>query len=164
MALDYRTIFSELNKAKIDYLVVGGLAVNFYGIPRMTYDMDLMIALNSENISKLVSRLTDWGYRPRVPANPKDLIDEKERQTWISEKNMKAFSFFHEKEAIGEIDILIDLPAPYEEFRKRAMLFDLEGTKVPVISIQDLIELKSRAGRQQDLSDVQHLKGILGEE
>jgi len=164
MGLDYKTIFSELNKAKIDYLVVGGLAVNFYGIPRMTYDMDLMIALNSENISKLVSRLTDWGYRPRVPVNPKDLTDEKKRGSWIFEKNMKAFSFYHEKEAIGEIDLLIDLPAPYGEFRKRAMVFDIEGTKVPVISIQDLIDLKSRAGRQQDFSDVEHLKSILEEE
>jgi len=35
MNLDYRKIFKELNKAKIDYLVVGGLAGNFHGIPRI---------------------------------------------------------------------------------------------------------------------------------
>ena len=41
MNLDYKKIFKGLNSAGIDYLVVGGLAVNFHGIPRMTYDMDI---------------------------------------------------------------------------------------------------------------------------
>jgi predicted nucleotidyltransferase len=163
MTLDYRTIFKDMNEAGVDYMLVGGLAVNFYGIPRMTYDVDLMIALNPENILKLVSRLSDWGYQPSVPVNPKDLADEKKRRIWIREKNMKAFSFYHEKEAIGEIDVLIDLPVPYEELRERAKVFDVEGTRVPVVSVQDLIDLKLRAGRQQDLSDAEHLKTVLEE-
>ena len=163
MTLDYRTIFKDMNEAGVDYMLVGGLAVNFYGIPRMTYDLDLMIALIPENILKLVSRLSEWGYQPRAPINPRELADEKKRGLWIREKNMKAFSFYHEKEAIGEIDILIDLPVPYVELRARARVFDIEGTRVPVVSVQDLIDLKLRAGRQQDLSDVEHLKTVLEE-
>jgi hypothetical protein len=58
MELDYQTIFREFNRLEIDYLVVGGLAVNFHGVPRMTYDIDLMILLQSENILKLLSQLT----------------------------------------------------------------------------------------------------------
>ena len=50
MELDYKAIFKELNEAGIDYLVVGGLAVNFHGIPRMTYDIDLMILPEPGNI------------------------------------------------------------------------------------------------------------------
>jgi len=161
MTLDYRTLFKDMNEAGVDYMLVGGVAVNFYGIPRMTYDLDLMIALNPENILKLLSRLSDWGYKPRAPVNPRDLVDEKKRRTWVREKNMKAFSFYHEKEAIGEIDVLIDLPMPYEELRERAKVFDVEGTRVPVVSGQDLIDLKLRAGRQQDLSDAEHLKTVL---
>jgi hypothetical protein len=64
MTLDYRTIFKDMNEASVDYIIVGGLAVNFYGVPRMTYDLDLMIALNPENILKLVSRFSAWGYQP----------------------------------------------------------------------------------------------------
>ena len=52
--LDYKSIFKELNRLKINYLVVGGLAVNFHGVPRMTYDIDLMILLKSDNILKLI--------------------------------------------------------------------------------------------------------------
>jgi len=50
---------------------------------------------------------------------------------------------------------------PYEELRARARVFDIEGTRVPVVSVQDLIDLKRRAGRQQDVSDVEHLKAVL---
>jgi hypothetical protein len=43
-----------------------------------------------------------------------------------------------------------------------ALMSDLEGVRVPVVSVLDLIEMKMQAGRQQDLSDVEHLKIILG--
>jgi hypothetical protein len=42
MNLDYKKLFKGLSRAGIDYLVVGGLAVNFHGNPRMTCDLDLM--------------------------------------------------------------------------------------------------------------------------
>lgn len=70
MDLDYKNIFKELNELATDYLVVGGLAVNFHGIPRMTYDIDLMINLQPENILKLVTKFTQWGYRPKIPVDP----------------------------------------------------------------------------------------------
>jgi hypothetical protein len=60
MELDFQTVFKELNGVGIDYLVVGGLAVNLHGVPRMTYDIDLMVLLESENILKVVSKLTQW--------------------------------------------------------------------------------------------------------
>jgi predicted nucleotidyltransferase len=163
MTFDYRTLFKELNKAGVEYLLIGGVAVNFYGVPRMTYDLDLVIALNSENILKLLDRLSDWGYKPRAPVDPRDMTDARKRAIWIREKNMKAFSFYHQEEAIGEIDVLIDLPTPYEELKGRAKVFDIEGTRVPVVSVQDLIDLKLRAGRQQDLSDAKHLRTVLEE-
>jgi hypothetical protein len=93
--------------------VVEGLAVNFHGVPRMTYDVDLMILPKSENISKLISNLTDWGYRPKIPINPIDLADEAKRNSWIQEKGMKAVNFYSETLPIGEIDIIFDSPIPY---------------------------------------------------
>jgi predicted nucleotidyltransferase len=163
MELDYQTIFAELNEERIDYVVVGGLAVNLHGIPRMTYDIDLIISLDTENIMKTVARLKSWGYLPRAPVKAKDLADREKRNSWIEEKNMKAFTFFNEKEPVGEIDLLIDSPIPYGELRKRAVIFDILGTKVPVISVPDLIELKRNTGRKQDRSDVEHLRSLLEE-
>jgi hypothetical protein len=161
MELDFQTIFRELNSLGIDYLVVGGLAVNFHGVPRMTYDIDLMVHLEPENILKLVTKLTQWGYKPKIPVDPRDLADEMKRNSWIFEKGMKALNFYSETLPIGEIDIIIDTPIPYEELRNRAIRIELQDERIPVVSIHDLIELKLRAGRKQDLADVEHLRMVL---
>ena len=158
--LDYQSIFKELNRQNIDYIVVGGLAVNFHGVPRMTYDIDLMILLDSQNIRNTLSVLSGWGYRARAPVDPGDLIDEEKRAAYIREKHMKAFSFYHDTQAIGEIDLVIDTPLPYEEMKMRAVKVNLGGVQIPVVSKKDLIKLKRRSGRKQDLSDVESLEKI----
>ena len=86
--LDYEGIFRGLNQIQVEYIVVGGLAVNFHGIPRMTYDIDLMISLEPKNILKLVSTLTAWGYRPKAPVEPDELADEAKRRSWVEDKGM----------------------------------------------------------------------------
>jgi hypothetical protein len=196
MDLDYQTIFRKFNKLGIDYLVVGGLAVNFHGVPRMTYNIDLMILLQSENILRLVSQLTRWGYKPKIPIDPRDLADEKKRNSWIRDKEMKAlagkcpanpalyagsrgttkneisfpgsddlwagsFNFYSEKLPIGEIDLIFQSPIPYDKLKERSVKVELQEEKVPLISIHDLIELKVKAGRKQDLTDAEHLRRIL---
>ena len=158
--LDYQTIFKKLNQKKIDYLVVGGLAVNLHGIPRMTYDLDLMILLEPENILEIVAFLSKLGYRPRVPVDPKELADGEKRNSWIEEKNMKAFTFCSDKQPLGEIDLLIDSPVPYSQLKKRAITIEVQGTSIPVVSIPDLIRLKQKTGRKQDISDIQLLKKV----
>jgi predicted nucleotidyltransferase len=161
MDLDYQSIFKELNELGVDYLVMGGLAVNFHGIPRMTYDVDLLILLNPENILKAVGKVTQWGYRPKVPVDPRDLADEAKRSSWIREKGMKALSFYSEDLAIAEIDLVFDSPIPFEQLKSRAVIFELKDAKVPIVSVPDLIRLKLHAGRKQDLADAEHLRMIL---
>lgn len=74
---------------------------------------------------------------------------------------MKALNFYSETLPIGEIDIVIDSPIPYDELKGRAIKIELQDEKIPTVSIHDLIELKLRAGRKQDLADVEHLRMIL---
>jgi hypothetical protein len=159
--LDYKAIFKELNKLKINYLVVGGLALNFHGVPRMTYDIDLMILPQPDNILRLVTKLTQWGYKPKIPVDPRDLADEAKRSIWIQNKGMKPLNFYSGKLPIGEIDLVFDSPLPYDRLQKRAVKIELQGERIPTISIHDLIELKLLAGRKQDLADIESLKTIL---
>lgn len=161
LEINYQTIFRSLNRQKIDYIVAGGVAVNFHGIPRMTYDLDLMILLERENIERIISILLTWGYKPRAPVDPYDLAIEEKRSEWIKDKRMVAFNFYSDIYPIAEIDLIIDSPISYEKLQKRAASFDVEGESVTVISIVDLIELKLQSKREQDLSDVRHLKMIL---
>ena len=158
MDLDYKTIFRQLNESGVDYLVVGGLAVNFHGIPRMTYDIDLMILVESSNILKTVNTITGWGYKPKISVNPRELADQKKREGWVKEKGMKAFNFYSETLPIGEIDIVIDSPIPYRDLKSRAIEIQIQEIAIPTVSLRDLISLKMTAGRKQDLSDVEYLK------
>jgi predicted nucleotidyltransferase len=59
------------------------------------------------------------------------------------------------------LDIIFDSPIPYDELKKRVVMIEISGKRIPTISIPDLIKLKERSGRKQDLSDVEYLKMIL---
>ncbi len=49
----YFEILEGLYKSKVRYLVVGGLSVNLYGVPRVTQDIDIVIAMDRENVLKI---------------------------------------------------------------------------------------------------------------
>jgi predicted nucleotidyltransferase len=74
---------------------------------------------------------------------------------------MKALNFYSEKLPIGEIDLVFDSPIPYDKLKSGAVKIEFQWGRIPVVSIRDLIELKQRAGRKQDLADVEHLKLLL---
>ncbi len=149
--MQYDAIFRKFNELGIEYIVVGGLAVNFQGVPRLTYDIDLLIYFSQKNVKKLVKQLLEWGYKPNIQVNPFDFADETIRKRWITEKNMKAFNFFNEKLPIAEIDIIIDSPVNYSQAKKDIINVKLYDLEIPVISIPDLIKMKKFAGRKQDL-------------
>ncbi|MDA3792363.1 MAG: hypothetical protein PF545_01730 [Elusimicrobia bacterium] len=73
--LDYIEIFREFNKKKIKYIVCGGLAVNLYAIPRMTYDIDILLKMTDDNLSKYIKLLKKWGFSPKQPVKIEDFAD-----------------------------------------------------------------------------------------
>ncbi|MFC1668552.1 nucleotidyl transferase AbiEii/AbiGii toxin family protein [Chlamydiota bacterium] len=158
--MDYLSIFKTLNELNIDYVVVGGLAVNFLGIPRMTYDIDIIINLDDENIKKIIKQFIHWGYKPKIPINPIDFAKKEIRQEWIEQKNMHALCFYSDKYPLSEIDILIKFPLSYKEIKVNAQLIDLNGLMIPTICKDDLITMKTYSSRKQDFADIENLKKI----
>lgn len=158
--LDYLGIFKKFNEEGVRYLVVGGLAMNLLGVPRVTYDIDILIDLEDDNIEALMKLMKEWGFKPKVPVNVMDFADRSKRDEWIATKNMKAFNLVNAKWALSEIDIIIDAPIAYPEARKRAKKITVQGVPIPVISIDDLIKMKQAAGREMDKADVQYLKKV----
>lgn len=159
--LDYLGIFKEFNKKRIKYIVVGGLAVNFYGIPRITYDIDLLLYLEDKNLNKFLSLIRQWGFKPKVPVNIMDFAKKKNRQDWIRNKNMKAFNLINPDWAIREIDIIINTPVDYKRAIKNIKYTQLYGVSIPTISVNDLILMKTKSYRKQDKEDIKNLKKIL---
>lgn len=156
--LDYLAIFKKLNEKRIRYIVVGGIAVNLYGIPRMTYDIDLLLDLEEKNIENFLRLLKDWGFKPKVHVNIMDFANKDNREDWIKNKNMKAFNLVNQKGVLSEIDIIIDSPIDYAKGHKNAKTIILQGVRIPVVAIDDLIAMKQVTGRQQDEADIRYLR------
>jgi len=57
----YLELFRALDREKVRYLVVGGVAVNLHGIGRLTVDVDVMLALDSENLGRFVAVIRPGG-------------------------------------------------------------------------------------------------------
>ena len=75
----YKEIFATLNAQGVRYLVVGGVAMNLHGVPRMTYDLDLMLALDIKNIQAAWKVLSSLGFQPRVPVTVSEFSDSQKR-------------------------------------------------------------------------------------
>lgn len=162
--LDYLGIFKELNKEKIKYIVVGGMAVNFYGIPRMTYDIDLLLDLDDKNLKRFLKLMKEWNFKPKVPVDIMDFANKRKRNDWIKNKNMKAFNLVNPAWAISEIDIIINTPVDYKKAVKNLKFIKFQDVSVPTMSINDLILMKRESGRKQDKEDINNLKKILNED
>jgi len=155
----YQEALSELNRRRVKYLVVGGVAVNLWGAQRLTHDLDLLVDLTPTNLRRLVAALGGLGYIPRVPVNPKQLAERRVRLQWIREKNMKVFSFCHPSNPLQVVDILI-ADGRYGRFAKRQGSAQVGSLRVPLVSIEDLITMKSDAGRKQDRADAALLRKV----
>lgn len=156
----FEKIFRELNKAKIKYLVVGGVAVNLYGYVRMTGDLDLLILLNKENISKMDTLMKKMKYSERLPVSVLSLGDEKQVKKWLKEKNMMAYTFNPPPNQLLQIDIIIEESLKFAAFDKNKTIKRMGRVNIPVVGIQDIITMKKRAKRTKDLVDIEVLKHL----
>ena len=163
LPMQFLELLKEVEKAKVRYLVVGGIAVNLHGVIRPTQDIDFIVYLERNNLLRFIQLMNRLGYRPRVPVRPEELADEKKRRDWGQHKNMIVFSFYHPQDMMKVIDVFIKHPLPFEGMYKRRVQISLGDLDISVISIPDLIKIKGKANRLQDRSDIAALKQVMKE-
>ena len=156
----YFEILEGLYKSKVRYLIAGGLSVNLYGVPRVTQDIDIVIAMDRENVLKITSLLKELGYVPRLPVNPEDLANPDKVKDWIENKNLKAFSFYHKKDNYKVIDIVLVHPLDFEKSFINRTVKRAKDIDIYLASIDDVIKMKEFSGRTQDLSDIEMLNKV----
>ena len=154
----YLEILEGLYEKKIRYLIVGGLSVNLYGVPRLTQDIDIIISTDRENILKIITLLKNHGYVPRLPVNPEDLADFDKMKDWVENRNLKAFSFYHKKDIYKVVDIVLVHPLDFEKSFKNRTVKRVKDIEIYLASIDDVIKTKLFSGRAQDISDIEMLK------
>lgn len=157
---EYEEIFRALGKARVRYLVVGGVAVMLHGVPRVTADLDLMPDFEEGNMLRLVKALAKSGLRPMIPESPEAIADPGNRARWVREKHMIVLRFQDWKRAYRLVDVFVRHPVPFERAYARRLRIPLFRCSAPVASARDLIAMKRKAGRDRDLYDIAALRRL----
>jgi hypothetical protein len=138
--------------------VADGLAVNAHGYGRMTFDVDLVIQLETGNVERAMQALASLTFRPFVPVPAKDFADPAIRESWIREKNMVVFQMYSDQHPETRIDIFVKEPFNFDVEYDQALIDEVApGLSVRFVGIEALIEMKKAAGREKDLEDIRQL-------
>lgn len=154
-------IVRALNEAKVQYLIVGGLAVNAHGYERLTIDLDVVIGLDSDNIIRGLRALEAIDYHMAIPVSPEQFADPALREQWQREKGMVVLRLWSDQHRRTPIDVFIREPFDFQrEYQVAQWQTIFEKVKAPVISYQALLKMKIEAGRPKDLIDVEKLQKL----
>lgn len=138
---DFKEFLKLLNSREVEYLLIGGYAVNYYGYPRATADMDIWIGINPRNAEKLAQVLHQFGF-PQATA---DLFQKREKVIRMGVPPIRIEIF---TSVSG-----VDFGASFQNRTTAA----IDGVPVNLISMADLKVNKTASGRLKDLADLEQL-------
>ena len=153
--VEIEDIVAVLAKHEVTYLLCGGFAVSLYATPRITADIDILLHFEHENVQRFMAAIDELQYKNQLPLQFEVLVDEETRRKYIAERNLIAYSFYSTLRGRMTLDVLVDVPIPFEELWQRKQIRTSEnGYPVQLIGREDLIRLKEYAGREQDKADI----------
>ncbi|MCX7156855.1 MAG: hypothetical protein NTW45_10500 [Rhodocyclales bacterium] len=153
-------LIKGLTDAEVDFVLVGGLAVALHGYQRVTMDVDVVLAMEPDNLRRFVDNAKAAGLQPVIPvpidslANP-DLIEQ-----WYREKGMLAFALRGPDMMATVIDVLVRPVVSFADLKRDAVLVPVGTLTVPVASIEHLIAMKTGTGRGKDAIDIEELRKL----
>ena len=159
--MEIKKIFDILNRYNVKYLVCGGLAVNIYGIPRMTADIDLLLDFEETNILNFEKATKYLLFQSVIPLSINTFVKKEDRLKAIKDKNLIAYSYFNSQAGFMNLDVLLDTPIEFDILWKNKTDRLLGETVIHLVRIEDLIELKKYANRIQDQNDVLLLSKLI---
>jgi predicted nucleotidyltransferase len=134
-----------LEEGQVEYLIIGGVAVNIHGFQRATGDLDIWFNPSNENFQRLLICFEKLGY---------DISDFNKSTKNLSETiiRLPLESFY--------IEMLpfLDGKSEFYSVHKKADSITVEGLNVKVISYEDLIICKANVHRAKDLEDIAQLE------
>jgi hypothetical protein len=156
-AFDPLRALGALVKRKVRFVLIGGFGARLHGSPTVTNDLDLCYARDQANLEAMAKALQYLHAQLRgAPPDVPFVLDA---------RTLRAGDHFTFVTDAGSLDIL-GTPSGvsrFEELDRAAVEMDLDGLRVRVASIDDLIRMKQAAARPKDLIEVEIL-GALREE
>ena len=137
---DYEELLSLLNKNKVKYSIIGAFAVGFYGKPRYTKDMDILVEPSPKNAKRIVNALKEFGFGSLE----------------LSEKDFtKKGSIIQLGYEPVRVDILTSIEGcDFSQVWKNRTTGIYGKEKVFFIGLNELISNKKATGRKQDKADL----------
>lgn len=147
-------LVKKLAENNIEYAIAGGYAVAFHGAVRGTVDIDLIIKLEKESFLKIEKTLEQIGLQSRLPIKAEEVFNF--REEYINNRNLIAWNFINLNNPIESVDILL-----LEDLKKfKTININSNNNILKVVSMNDLIKMKKRSGRPQDLEDIKILRSL----
>jgi len=157
--MNFLEILKSLTKDGVEFVIVGGVAARLHGSTRLTHDLDIVPKLDDVSWKQLIEAIWKLDTRPRIPETKERIENVENIQQWMKEKHLLALSF-RSPSGHAEIDLLVSESDNFEGLKSRANKIQIGRIIYYVACIDDLIEMKQKAGRPQDLLDIETLKKI----
>lgn len=155
------TVVEALNEADIAYIIVGGLAVNAHGYGRVTYDVDLVIRLDRDEVIRTFRAFAEHGFKPIVPVTAEQFADRETREGFIRDKGMVVLQFFSDTHPETRVNVFVREPFDFGTEHREAFVGEIRpGLVVRFVRLPTLIAMKRAAGREKDRDDVRHLEAL----
>jgi predicted nucleotidyltransferase len=140
-----RRVCAILNEHEVDYVLIGGVAVGFYGFPRSTADVDFWYKPTTENFLKILNALRDFGIDV---SSLRDLVFDPDK------------TFLRIPQLGFRTEFLPKIPGikSFTESFKNASKTEIDGVHVFILSYEDLLKNKEASNRPIDKIDVEELK------
>lgn len=140
---DFKEFLIFLNSHNVEYLLVGGYAVGYYGYSRATGDMDIWVAVSEENANKIEKAIIDFGI-PTASAS---------KELFLNQDVVVGMGY-------DPVRIEIITKASGVDFKDcyiRREVIIIDNIPINFISLNDLKKNKKESGRYKDLEDLKHL-------
>jgi len=136
-------VFESFQQHEVRYVVIGGIAAVLYGVPRATFDLDILVEATPENSRRLLAALLDAGMGTASLTNVHEILSNE-------------ITIFKDR---VRIDVQTSTPGlRFPDAWKRRKTMEYQGQAFYVASREDLISSKRAAGRDVDLEDVRLLE------
>ncbi len=152
---DFGALIRTLADARVDFILVGGVAATVHGSARLTRDVDVVYARTNENIERLVAALEP--LQPYLRGAPPGLPFR-----WDAKTLRRGLNFTLTTQA-GDLDLLGEVTGGggFDDLRNHATAVRLFDRDVQCLDLESLIRVKRAAGRPKDLEAVAELEALL---
>jgi len=147
-------VCQALERHQVPYALVGGHAVALHGAVRGTVDVDLVIEWSLEHLEAAVQALEGLGLRSALPISARQVFTH--RNEYIQQRNLIEWNFVDFENPLRQVDLLINFDLSNHPVINKSTRFG----EIRVLNKRDLIAMKRRSGRPQDMEDVRILESL----